>query len=59
MQDPPIARFLTGFILAFGLNITLLFQASPVGLIVIAQSLTVRIAHCSAPSDSSPLSFYP
>jgi NRAMP (natural resistance-associated macrophage protein)-like metal ion transporter len=38
------ARIVTGTILAFGLTITLAFQASPVGLIVIAQSLTVLIA---------------
>ncbi|WP_309105752.1 Nramp family divalent metal transporter [Arthrobacter sp.] len=38
------ARVVTGIILAFGLVITLLFQSSPVGLIVIAQSLTVLIA---------------
>jgi len=37
------ARIFTGVILAFGLVITLSFQASPVGLIVIAQSLTVLI----------------
>lgn len=40
----PTARIFTGVILAFGLLITLSFQASPVGLIVIAQSLTVLIA---------------
>jgi hypothetical protein len=40
----PTARIFTGVILAFGLVITLSFQASPVGLIVIAQSLTVLIA---------------
>ena len=40
----PTARVFTGVILAFGLIITLSFQASPVGLIVIAQSLTVLIA---------------
>ena len=40
----PTARIVTGIILAFGLAITLSFQASPVGLIVIAQSLTVLIA---------------
>ena len=40
----PMARIFTGMILAFGLIITLLFQSSPVGLIVIAQSLTVLIA---------------
>lgn len=38
------ARIVTGLILAFGLVITLSFQSSPVGLIVIAQSLTVLIA---------------
>jgi manganese transport protein len=38
------ARIVTGVILAFGLVITLAFQSSPVGLIVIAQSLTVLIA---------------
>ena len=38
------ARIATAIILAFGLAITLMFQASPVGLIVIAQSLTVLIA---------------
>jgi Mn2+/Fe2+ NRAMP family transporter len=40
----PTARIFTGAILAFGLLITLSFQSSPVGLIVIAQSLTVLIA---------------
>jgi manganese transport protein len=40
----PAARIVTGVILAFGLVVTLSFQASPVGLIVIAQSLTVLIA---------------
>jgi manganese transport protein len=40
----PMARIFTGVILAFGLIITLSFQSSPVGLIVIAQSLTVLIA---------------
>jgi manganese transport protein len=40
----PAARIVTGIILAFGLVITLSFQSSPVGLIVIAQSLTVLIA---------------
>ena len=40
----PTARIFTGVILAFGLVITISFQASPVGLIVIAQSLTVLIA---------------
>ncbi|MFJ5861758.1 Nramp family divalent metal transporter [Pseudarthrobacter sp. NPDC092439] len=40
----PTARICTGLILAFGLIITLSFQSSPVGLIVIAQSLTVLIA---------------
>lgn len=40
----PTARVVTGVILAFGLIITLSFQSSPVGLIVIAQSLTVLIA---------------
>jgi manganese transport protein len=40
----PTARIFTAVILAFGLAITLSFQASPVGLIVIAQSLTVLIA---------------
>jgi manganese transport protein len=40
----PTARIFTGVILAFGLIITLSFQSSPVGLIVIAQSLTVLIA---------------
>ncbi|MBP1135029.1 Mn2+/Fe2+ NRAMP family transporter [Arthrobacter sp. PvP023] len=40
----PTARIFTGVILAFGLVITLSFQSSPVGLIVIAQSLTVLIA---------------
>ena len=40
----PTARVFTGVILAFGLVITLSFQASPVALIVIAQSLTVLIA---------------
>ena len=40
----PTARIFTGVILAFGLLITLAFQSSPVGLIVIAQSLTVLIA---------------
>ncbi|TAP25653.1 MULTISPECIES: Nramp family divalent metal transporter [Micrococcaceae] len=40
----PTARIVTGLILAFGLLVTLAFQSSPVGLIVIAQSLTVLIA---------------
>ncbi|MBT2515425.1 Nramp family divalent metal transporter [Arthrobacter sp. ISL-30] len=40
----PTARVVTGIILAFGLAITLAFQSSPVGLIVIAQSLTVLIS---------------
>jgi Mn2+/Fe2+ NRAMP family transporter len=40
----PMARIFTGMILAFGLITTLSFQSSPVGLIVIAQSLTVLIA---------------
>jgi manganese transport protein len=40
----PTARIITGIILAFGLVITLSFQSSPVGLIVIAQSLTVLIS---------------
>ncbi|MGX1162155.1 NRAMP (natural resistance-associated macrophage protein)-like metal ion transporter [Arthrobacter sp. SLBN-100] len=40
----PAARIVTAMILAFGLIITLSFQSSPVGLIVIAQSLTVLIA---------------
>ncbi|MFF1382163.1 Nramp family divalent metal transporter [Arthrobacter sp. NPDC058288] len=40
----PTARIFTGVILAFGLVVTLSFQSSPVGLIVIAQSLTVLIA---------------
>lgn len=40
----PTARIVTGIILAFGLVSTLSFQSSPVGLIVIAQSLTVLIA---------------
>ncbi|MET1087015.1 MAG: Nramp family divalent metal transporter [Arthrobacter sp.] len=40
----PMARIFTGVILAFGLIITLSFQSSPVGMIVIAQSLTVLIA---------------
>lgn len=38
------SRIVTGIILAFGLITTLVFQSSPVGLIVIAQSLTVLIA---------------
>jgi len=40
----PAARIFTAAILAFGMIITLSFQSSPVGLIVIAQSLTVLIA---------------
>ncbi|WP_345473473.1 Nramp family divalent metal transporter [Glutamicibacter ectropisis] len=40
----PMARVITGIILAFGLLVTLTFQESPVGLIVVAQSLTVLIA---------------
>jgi manganese transport protein len=40
----PTARIVTGIILVFGLVITVSFQSSPVGLIVIAQSLTVLIA---------------
>lgn len=38
------ARLITGIILGFGLVVTLAFQGSPVGLIVIAQSLTVLIS---------------
>lgn len=38
------AKLVSGFILAFGVVITLLFQASPVQLIVIAQALTVLVA---------------
>ncbi|MET0780733.1 MAG: Nramp family divalent metal transporter, partial [Microbacterium sp.] len=38
------ARITSGFILAFGITITLLFQASPVQLIVLAQALTVLVA---------------
>jgi manganese transport protein len=40
----PAAKTITATILAFGIAITLLFQSSPVGLIIIAQSLTVLIA---------------
>ncbi|MDP9998462.1 Mn2+/Fe2+ NRAMP family transporter [Pseudarthrobacter sulfonivorans] len=40
----PAARIFTAAILVFGMIITLSFQSSPVGLIVIAQSLTVLIA---------------
>jgi manganese transport protein len=40
----PTAKTITGLILGFGLVVALAFQASPVGLIVIAQSLTVLIA---------------
>lgn len=38
------ARIVSGFILAFGITITLLFQTSPVELIVLAQALTVLVA---------------
>lgn len=38
------ARLTSGFILAFGLTITLVFQSSPVQLIVLAQALTVLVA---------------
>ncbi|WP_350351721.1 Nramp family divalent metal transporter [Microbacterium sp. A8/3-1] len=38
------ARLTSGFILAFGVIVTLLFQSSPVQLIVLAQALTVLIA---------------
>ncbi|GIL36377.1 Nramp family divalent metal transporter [Phycicoccus sp. DTK01] len=40
----PTAKVVTGAILAFGLATTLLFQGSPVELIVVAQSLTVLVA---------------
>ncbi|AEG44644.1 Nramp family divalent metal transporter [Isoptericola variabilis] len=40
----PTAKVVSGFILAFGVTIALIFQASPVGLIVIAQALTVLVA---------------
>lgn len=38
------ARMIMASILLFGVAITLLFQGSPVGLIVVAQSLTVLVA---------------
>lgn len=38
------ARITSGFILAFGLGVTLLFQTSPVELIVLAQALTILVA---------------
>ncbi|WP_424467540.1 Nramp family divalent metal transporter [Pseudoclavibacter helvolus] len=38
------ARLTSGFILAFGLGVTLLFQTSPVELIVLAQALTILVA---------------
>ncbi|GER23961.1 manganese transporter [Zafaria cholistanensis] len=40
----PVAKTVMAAILAFGVTITLLFQSSPVGLIIIAQSLTVLVA---------------
>jgi Mn2+/Fe2+ NRAMP family transporter len=39
-----VARIAAGVILAWGVGITLVFQSSPVQLIVIAQALTVFIA---------------
>lgn len=42
--DTLTARLTSGFILAFGITITLIFQASPVQLIVLAQALTVLVA---------------
>lgn len=38
------AKLISGFILGFGVIIALVFQASPIGLIVIAQALTVLVA---------------
>lgn len=38
------AKGATAAILAFGLTVALVFQSSPVGLIIIAQSLTVLVA---------------
>ncbi|PPG43239.1 Nramp family divalent metal transporter [Pseudoclavibacter sp. RFBA6] len=38
------ARVTSGFILAFGLAVTLIFQTSPVELIVLAQALTILVA---------------
>lgn len=38
------ARVVSGFILIFGVGVTLIFQASPVELIVLAQALTVLVA---------------
>lgn len=38
------ARAVSGFILIFGVGVTLIFQASPVELIVLAQALTVLVA---------------
>ena len=38
------ARLTSGFILAFGLGVTLIFQTSPVELIVLAQALTILVA---------------
>lgn len=40
----PTAKTVMAIILAFGVTITLIFQSSPVGLIIIAQSLTVLVA---------------
>lgn len=38
------SKVVSGIILAFGISVTLAFQASPVQLIVIAQALTVLVA---------------
>ncbi|WP_271984750.1 Nramp family divalent metal transporter [Pseudoclavibacter terrae] len=38
------ARVTSGFILSFGLAVTLIFQTSPVELIVLAQALTILVA---------------
>jgi NRAMP (natural resistance-associated macrophage protein)-like metal ion transporter len=38
------AKIISGSILAFGIVVTLIFQASPVQLIVVAQALTVLVA---------------
>ncbi|NKX55408.1 Nramp family divalent metal transporter [Arthrobacter sp. E918] len=40
----PTAKAVMAILLAFGVTITVLFQSSPVGLIIIAQSLTVLVA---------------
>jgi NRAMP (natural resistance-associated macrophage protein)-like metal ion transporter len=42
--DSPATKIVSGFILAFGVTIAMIFQASPVGLIVVAQALTILVA---------------